>query len=314
MRATQDKVSMLGILQAAAVLTILFSLLTALNIPHRIFELFCHFRLQYFAAAFSLAIIFAVLKNWPYASVLALLSVFNAAFLAPWYLPDAPRDAGTEELKLFHANVYSGNHKYQRLIAAIAHENPDIIFIQEVTSEWVAGTQVLLEDYPHAYLEPRAGNFGIAVYSRIPFDSISHVDSPPRSYPTLVARITRGGKTLTLINSHPTIPLGRKPFDARNEQLDSLAEMVSDLTGNVVLSGDFNVSMWGPRYRKLIESTKLRNARKGFGLLPTWPTFLPIAMIPIDHVLISENIAVLDIRTGRRTGSDHLPLVVTLSL
>ena len=303
-----------GLLQAAAILTIMFSLLTAVNSQNWLVELFCHFRLQYFVAALLLAVTFAVFKEWSLAAALLLTSLFNASFLLPWYLPQESGSEGAQQLKLFHANVFSGNDKYTRLIDAIASENPDIVFIQEATGNWVSALQSLREGYPHSYADPRAGNFGIAVYSKIPFDSVTHVESPPLAYPTIIARITFNDQPLTLVSSHPTIPLGRNNFEARNQQLDNLEELVSGLSGHIILAGDFNMGLWGARYRRLIESTQLRNARSGFGILPTWPTALPIAMIPIDHVLVSDGIAVLDIRTGRRNGSDHLPLVVTLSL
>jgi endonuclease/exonuclease/phosphatase (EEP) superfamily protein YafD len=72
--------------------------------------------------------------------------------------------------------------------------------------------------------------------------------------------------------------------------------------------------MWSPFYKNMVKTGNLRNARSGFGILPTWPTFLPLAYIPIDHFLVSKEIGVLKIRTGRNVGSDHLPLITDLVL
>ena len=189
-----------------------------------------------------------------------------------------------------------------------------MIFLQEVTANWVEGTASLLQDYPNSYTEPRTGNFGISVFSKIPFDSIRHVDSPPLNYPTILATISIGDEQISMISSHPTIPVSGRLYEARNEQLASMAEMVNQASGRVILLGDFNSSIWCAQFRQLEKSTGLKNVRRGFGVMPTWPTYLPFAMIPIDHALVSKSISVSEVRTGANIGSDHLPLIVTVIL
>lgn len=307
------KVTVIGLLQVTAVLTVLFSFATGFDLPHRNIELFSHFRLQYFVVSLLLLIVFVILQSPLYATALIVAVLFNASFIVPWYTDDAPRTSGAE-LKLMHLNVLSTNTNYQRVVTYIHAEQPDVVFLQEVTDEWLVGTRNLLTQYPFIYSEPRLGNFGIAVFSKVPFDSVRHVDSPPLGYPTIIATMTVADDTLTLVSSHPTIPLGKRLYDARNEQLASVAGLVQAAVGKVVLLGDFNASIWCAHYRELEASTGLRNVRRGFGILPSWPTYMPFAKIPIDHVLVSDGLGVKEARIGKGVGSDHLPLIATITL
>jgi endonuclease/exonuclease/phosphatase (EEP) superfamily protein YafD len=307
-------VSIIGLLQAAAVTTVVFSLLTALDLPSRFLEMFSHFRLQYFVVSILLFLTFILLHRYAYAGALLLTVLLNGYFIVGWYMPHNSDAGGSENLTLIHANVLSSNDQYQRLIDLIAAEDPDLVFLQEITDKWVVGLATLQEKYPFSYPLARMGNFGVAVYSKIPFDSIGHVDSPPLKHPTIVTSVTVGKEKLTLISSHPTIPLGKRMYSARNQQLDSLLDLVQAADEPTVLLGDFNATVWDPQLRKLVRSTGLASARRGFGILPTWPVYMPIAMIPIDHVLVSKSIAVRNMKTGKSVGSDHLPLIVTISL
>jgi endonuclease/exonuclease/phosphatase (EEP) superfamily protein YafD len=172
----------------------------------------------------------------------------------------------------------------------------------------------LRQNYPYSYAEAREGNFGIALFSRVPFTSIGHIDSRPLGYPTIIATMDVDGAVLHLVGTHPMIPLGEQYYSDRNEQLAGIAELFDERDDSQILIGDLNTSMWGIHYRSLEEETGLRNARTGFGIVPTWPTFMPFAMIPIDHVLISDDVSVVEMRSGPRIGSDHLPLIVTIAL
>jgi endonuclease/exonuclease/phosphatase (EEP) superfamily protein YafD len=71
--------------------------------------------------------------------------------------------------------------------------------------------------------------------------------------------------------------------------------------------------MWSSTYRALEDSTGLRNSRRGFGVMPSWPVFLPVAMIPLDHCLVADRVDVLETKLGEDIGSDHRPLLVQLA-
>jgi endonuclease/exonuclease/phosphatase (EEP) superfamily protein YafD len=107
-------------------------------------------------------------------------------------------------------------------------------------------------------------------------------------------------------------PIGRHRIEGRNTQLQDIAAVMNSLPRPRALIGDLNISMWAYHYRLLIEQTGLRNARSGFGILPSWPVQLPFAMIPIDQCLVSSEIEIVSVRTGPAIGSDHLPLIVSL--
>lgn len=305
--------TLIGLLQATAIVTVLFSVVTSFDFVHRSIELYSHFRPQYFAASLALLIVFTALQNPLYAALLLVTTAYNATHVLPWYFGGTQVESDNT-VKLLHANVFSGNDEYERLFDLIDVERPDVIFLQEISKEWQDATVRLHEDYPYHYVEAREGNFGIAMFSRVAPDSVAHVDSPPLDYPTIVATMTVNGEALTLINTHPTVPVSRLQYEARNEQLRSIAALVNQATGAVILTGDLNASVWGSNYRKLEASTGLRNTRRGFGILPTWPTFMPFAMIPIDHALVSDGIGIVETRTGARIGSDHLPLIVELAV
>lgn len=302
-----------GLLQAAAVVTVLFSVGTLLPVDLFAVQLFTHFRLQYTVIALLLGIIFVVRREGWYAVVLLGAAAANASLVVPWYGVGTAA-TGMTELKLMSANLQASNGIHDKLFALVAAEEPDLLVLQEITPEWAESLQRLAGDYPHRLVEPRVGNFGIALFSKYPLVSAIAVDSEPLTLPTLVATIGIGGKEIGLVGTHPMIPLGPHNFDARNAQLEQVGRLLQKMPNPRILIGDLNASMWDMHYELLENRTWLRNARKGFGVLPTWPTFLPFAMIPIDHVLVSEDLNVLDARTGPHIGSDHLPLIVTLVL
>ena len=304
-----------GLLQAAAAVTAVFSVATLADHLHRYLEMFSHFRLQYLFVAAALTVILYVVRSRRWALLMIGITLINAIPVSTWYLTETKASIPTDStIKLLLANVYSGNEDTQELLDLIIAEKADIVFLQEVTDRWNRELSALRDPYLYSLNIPRDDNFGIAALSRHPFASARVIESPPFKHPTLIVELDIDGETVTFVTSHPAPPIGRFGFEGRNEQLADVAATMNAISGPRALIGDLNTTMWGHHYRVLIDQTGLVNARHGFGVIPSWPTQLPFAMIPIDQCLVSSDLTVLDIRTGPRIGSDHLPLIVELAL
>jgi endonuclease/exonuclease/phosphatase (EEP) superfamily protein YafD len=121
------------------------------------------------------------------------------------------------------------------------------------------------------------------------------------------------GEPVTIFSTHPVPPIGAGFSADRNTQLDYIADRVVATSGSTLVIGDLNITPWAAHYRDFEKKTGLVNTQRGSGLKPSWPLFLPIAMIPIDHALVSADLVAAETRTLSRIGSDHLPLFVRIA-
>lgn len=282
-------------------------------------ELATHFRVQYLlVAALSLPVLI-YFRSWTWAALCGAYVIVNLALLIPFYVRPAPtaRDGHTAPLKLLLFNVNFLNTRYEEVARFIEAENADVVVAQEVTAGWLAGLERVRATHPHAVAQPFDGDgSGIALFSRLPIieSKIVYVGSPDR--PAIFARLNVGGAVVSLFTIHPRAPLRPGHFEARNEQLLASAAFVRALPEPKIFVGDLNTTPWSPYFRRMETEMGLTNARRGFGLLPTWPVGnrVSLLMLPIDHCFVSRDIQVTGVATGPACGSDHLPLIINLAV
>ena len=302
-------------IRATAIVTCLLSISSIFNGAHRYLELMSHFKLQYFIAAGVCLLLFIILRHFKSAAIMAVITILNGAYVLPWYV-GAQSAAGNNgiQLTVMHSNVHTSNNQYQKLIDLVHAESPDLLVTQEVNKRWITELQKLSTRYPYQYTVPRQDNFGIALFSKHPFENVAENYWGGAQVPSLTATLIIGGQTITVIATHPLPPIDPQYYQARNAQLNVVAKAASTVNGPLILIGDLNITMWSSDYPILETATQLRNARKGFGLLPTWPSKLLPVMIPIDHCLVSAHFSVRDFSVVNDIGSDHLPIIVRLEL
>jgi endonuclease/exonuclease/phosphatase (EEP) superfamily protein YafD len=311
----------LSFARVSTVTLFLLSLAGHFGARHNLPELASHFKLQYLLAALVCAALCLILKSWSWAAGALLVAALNAAATLPFYFGQPslqpPPANGTARLKLVHVNVNYQNGSYDRLLDLAAREQPDLMVVQEATDAWVKGLQPLGARLPFALGLPRDKGSGMLLLSRFPFERAELKLPEGDARPGLLVNIEVADTPVWLLTVHPRTPLKQKDFEARNAVLASAALSLQNLPAPKIFVGDLNTTLWSPHFQNFVAQTGLVNVRKGFGLLPSWPTFLPLGkllMIPIDHCLVSDDIRVIQARTGADVGSDHLPLVVELEL
>ncbi|MBI1319445.1 MAG: hypothetical protein GC168_10935 [Candidatus Hydrogenedens sp.] len=279
------------------------------------FELAPNFQLVYFGLAlFALALL--SLTRSRRGVVLALMfAAFHGWQIAPYVPWSGAAHADTDRVRVMLANVLTINQDYEAFREEVERHQPDILCVQEVGAGWKAVLEGLRETYPYQRMEAREDNFGIALASRWPLHDVAFKELGGVTVPAILATVETPRGPLRLLDLHTIPPMFKHMAAGRNRQLAEAAQIARDAQTPFALVGDLNMTPWSPYFSDLIERSGLVNTRLGRGPMPTWPvSALHPVLLPIDHVLVSNDINMLGLHRGGRTGSDHLPVIADLQL
>ena len=278
-------------------------------------DLFSHFRVQYFAILAVLSVLLLPLRRPRVAACLMLLALANLLTILPFYFGDSnsARPRG-DELRLVTLNVNTRRGDPALAVRMLEQLDADVIALQEVDQRWLDELQEVLLHYPYSKASVRNDNFGIAIYSRLPLNSAEIVALGNAGLPTVHAELQVSSGPLHILVTHPLPPTSARNWHERNEQLAAIAGFVRDLSDSVVVVGDLNITPWSPHFARLLSESGLHDSMRGFGVQPTWPAWLPLMLIPIDHCLHSDDVIITSRAVGFYVESDHLPVVVELQV
>lgn len=304
-----------GLVAAFGVIVSLSTVLGFLGRFGWFLDLFSHFRVQYFVSLSIVTLLLLILKRRMVALGFGLFALINLCTVLPLYVGGSTAPVDTPQShRVMLANVNTEHGDVTRVTEAIQQYDPDILVLEEVNTEWLSELQGVLGGYPHSKAEPREDNFGIAIYSKLPFarSDVQYIGNA--GVPSIVAVVETPDGPCTVIATHPLPPGGAENSRLRNYQLARLPEVVRQATSPVLLLGDLNVSPWCHHFRRLLKESGLRDSSKGRGVQPTWPTDNPLLLIPIDHCLHSRDIHIVRKEIGPKVRSDHYPVIIDFML
>ncbi len=278
------------------------------------FELLSHFRLQSLVALAIASPLMFLLRRSTLAIVCLAFALVLAASLLPYYVP-RPALASDAQLKLLSFNLNIANENFTGVRDYITQQQADVVFLMEFSPRWVDELVELKKLYPHQIIIPREDEFGLALFSKYPVLKEETLSFTEFDLPAIAFAISCQGTTYHIIGAHPLPPSSNFNFHARNVELSELGQRIAvRRLAPAILMGDFNLTPFSPFFRKLQAVSGLRDSSFGLGLHPTWMTHNPLIAIPIDHILLSKDLMVSQRTVGPSLGSDHSPLVLSISL
>lgn len=287
------------------------------NTDNWLIDIISHFPLQYALLASVILILCICRKAVRLAVFASIIIAFNMSiFVGPGMTVQASAPAaGT--FKLYSANLHLSNDDLSVLTKELKKMNPEMVLLLEVTPLHENQLGAVMQKYPYRIKKIFSGEqepgMGFIFLSRFPvlWSSITRLSDVCNVL--LEAKVEIGHKPVMFYGLHAKRPeIGS--FAERRDQFLSLAADIRDRQLPVILAGDFNSTPFSPIFRKLITVSGLIDSGKDFGWQPSWPTYVPLLWIPIDHVLYSPEFMVHKRGTGSFIGSDHYPVFAELSV
>lgn len=313
-----------------------------------IFDLFNHLQLLLFFGTLTAALAALILGMRRWWKVFAVLGFAASAwaFVPEWLSSLSPRQPVSDvtTLKVMTHNIFGLNYDMARVDAAIREEDPDIVALQEYFPEQAGLGQLLRDRYPYAVRCKGGKRANLGLYSKIPFsEEMAAGECPENAQGTqrtahIIVQFTLStGTSFTLMTTHMDWPL---PVERQHDEFAAAAEAVNSIEGPLVVVGDFNSTPWSYAMKTFEAVTGLKRETRNLITYPELFTvppgvkrrlpFLPIEpktcgdecsadllrtqpFLPLDHVF-QRGLIVSELHVGQQTGSDHLPVIFTMSV
>lgn len=274
-------------------------------------ELTRHFVVYWLLAALISGIVAACCRRWVRTGLCAAAFLAHGAMIAPYFLPPPDRDLPAAEdrssFTLVSANLLVVVRDPETTLRSLLEADPDVLLLLEFSPEWARHLQPLLDRYPVIHRRAQDDPYGILLASRLPVEMPEFVELASPRVPAIAANLKVGTRQVRFAGIHLANPIQAGGSELIGEQLGLTAEMLAEENlPDRVLAGDFNAAPWSLTFRDLAAATGLRDTALGRGIRNTWsPVRWPVLGLPLDHVLVSGRILVLDRQEGPPTGSDH---------
>lgn len=206
------------------------------------------------------------------------------------------------------------NHDMQAVARVIRNEQPDILFVQEISEEESSQLLELIStSYDKKIFWLAHPYFGLIV-SRFPVTA----EAVAKGASILAARIELPETSLAARNVH--LQKSMNHTKAQYTMVNQLANHCAAVTDPLIVAGDFNATIINYPYVRMAQLLDNAYEQAGFGFGFTFPSparrvGMLTPLMRIDHIFVSQHFTVHEAYVVDDAGeSDHYPVVAKVSI
>lgn len=304
-------------LEFTIIVIFLFTVASYFSHIYHIFDLICHFRLQYFLILSLLFLLFMpfnkkIKAGRIYITLMTLAIVMNFFELVPFFKFSKHNNTpASNKLSILLSDANMEKNDFTKLGRLINNREPDIVILQGIKQDQAFKLKYLGAAYPYNYNKPRFDKFGLAILSKVKMHNIKLVTVGLYDIPVITFDATIHGKNISILTMQGSPSTHQKYYENRNEMLDTAAVWANSKSNPIIIAGNLNTTMYSENYKKLIKDSKLKSIADITGLYASWTTKIPFLLwIPIDMFLFKGDIKPVDFKTLKNVGSDHYPIMI----
>ena len=223
----------------------------------------------------------------------------------------------SDTVKIISCNVYQFNQEYDRFIALIRQEQPDIFLTMESNGDWEKAMRVLENEYAHCEKVTLENTYGMHFYTRLKVHNVHAHYFVADDVPSIEAELeTEDGVRFVFFGVHPPPPSPTEEDNSKERDGDllSVAKKVRKHKLPVIVTGDFNNVAWAKSSLLFKKTSQLIDARIGRGMLSTFHAKYWFFRVPLDLLFHSPTVFVDKLFIYPSVGSDHFPVGCTFHI
>lgn len=265
-------------------------------------------------------VFFAQEMSWFYIGVIILVSVtllIQIVYIFPYFIfaskevTDGKGDP-VASFSFLVSNVLISNRKSDKLLQLVKAYQPDIFLAVETDDWWAKQLEHLDDLYEYTVKKPLDNSYGMLLFSKIPLQHARVEYIIKQDIPSIHAEITKNGSKVKIACIHPEPPAPEEADTSRprDKEIITMAKRIKDDALPFIVLGDLNDVAWSDTSNKFLKISGLKDPRKGRGFFNTFHAKFPFMRFALDHVFVSQDFKLMQIKRLPDVHSDHFPLYI----